>query len=102
MLEHLFVSIVQSRGSLEALRRDLHRHPELAFHEVRTAAIIAQRLSAAGLRVRTGVARTGVVGVLAGGRPGPTVLVRADIDGLPIEETTGAAYASRTPGVMHA
>jgi amidohydrolase len=102
MLEHLFVSADGSRAALEALRRDLHRHPELAFNEVRTASVVADRLSAAGLRVRQGVATTGVVGVLSGGRPGPTVLVRADIDGLPIQEATGAAYASEHPGVMHA
>jgi hippurate hydrolase len=102
MLERLFASVDRSRGALEALRRDLHRHPELAFLEVRTAATVAARLSAAGLRVRTRVAETGVLGVLTGGRPGPTVLVRADMDGLPIEEMTGAAYASEHPGVMHA
>jgi amidohydrolase len=102
MLEQLFVSADRSRAALEALRRDLHRHPELAFNEVRTASVVADRLSAAGLRVRQGVATTGVVGTLTGGRPGPTVLVRADIDGLPIQEATGAAYASEHPGVMHA
>jgi amidohydrolase len=102
MLEHLFASTEGARAKLESLRRDFHRHPELAFNEVRTAAIVAEHLSSAGLRVRTGVATTGVVGILAGGRPGPTVLVRADIDGLPINEATGAVYASERPGVMHA
>lgn len=88
--------------SLWALRRELHAHPELAFQETRTAGIVAQRLRQAGLEVRTGVARTGVVGVLRGARPGRTVLVRADIDALPLAEESGAPYRSRHPGVMHA
>jgi len=84
------------------LRRDLHRHPELGFRETRTAALVAGRLAALGYRVRTGPGGTGVIGLLAGGRPGKTVLLRADIDALPIQERTGAPYASETPGVMHA
>jgi amidohydrolase len=74
----------------------------VAFTEVRTAGIVADRLRRAGLDVRTGVARTGVVGMLRGGRPGRTVLIRADIDALPIEESNEVPYRSRTPGVMHA
>jgi amidohydrolase len=87
---------------LVALRRDFHRHPELSFEERRTAEIIADRLSAAKLEVRTGVGRTGVVGVLRGDRPGPTIAWRADIDALPLAETLDAPFASATPGVMHA
>lgn len=102
MIEHLFAAVDQARGGLHALRRDLHRQPELAFKEVRTAGIVAERLRKAGLRVRTGVAETGVVGVLAGTQPAPTVLVRADMDALPIDEATGADYTSRAPGAMHA
>ena len=67
--------------SLIALRRDFHRHPELSFEERRTAEIIAGRLHAAKLDVRTGLGRTGVVGVLRGDRPGRTIAWRADIDG---------------------
>jgi amidohydrolase len=87
---------------LVALRRDFHRHPELSFEERRTAEIVAERLTAAKLEVRTGVGRTGVVGVLRGDRPGPTVAWRADIDALPLIETLDAPFASATPGVMHA
>jgi amidohydrolase len=84
------------------LRRDLHQHPELAFQEVRTAKIVAQELGKIGLEVRTGVGKTGVVGILEGERPGPVILLRFDMDALPIEEATGAPYTSKTPGVMHA
>jgi amidohydrolase len=84
------------------LRRDFHRHPELGFQEVRTAGIVAQELTELGLEVSTGVGKTGVVAILEGGRPGPVVLARFDMDALPIQEETGAEYASQTPGVMHA
>jgi amidohydrolase len=84
------------------LRRDFHRHPELGFEEVRTAGIVARELNNLGLEVSTGVGKTGVVALLEGGRPGPVVLARFDMDALPIEEETGAEYASQTPGVMHA
>ena len=84
------------------LRRDFHRHPELGFEEVRTAGIVARELTALGLEVSTGVGKTGVVATLEGGRSGPVVLARFDMDALPIQEETGADYASQTPGVMHA
>lgn len=84
------------------LRRDLHQHPELGFHEVRTAGIVARELSQLGLEVTTGIAETGVIGLLEGARPGPVVLLRFDMDALPVQEQTGAEYASGTPGVMHA
>jgi len=84
------------------MRRDFHRHPELGFQEVRTAGIVARELNALGLEVTTGVAKTGVVGLLAGKHPGPVVLLRFDMDALPIQEQTGAEYASQAPGVMHA
>jgi amidohydrolase len=87
---------------LVAWRRDLHRHPELSFQEVRTAGIVAQTLSELGYEVRTRVARTGIVALLHGGRPGPTVMLRADMDALPIQEVSEASYASESPGVMHA
>src|SRR3954471_4337122 len=78
---------------LEALYRDLHSHPELAFTEFRTAAIVAERLRGLGLDVVEGVGVTGVAGVLKNG-DGPTVLLRADMDGLPVKEDTGLAWAS--------
>ncbi|OGO41228.1 MAG: hypothetical protein A2W36_06240 [Chloroflexi bacterium RBG_16_58_14] len=84
------------------LRRDFHMHPELGYQEVRTAAIVARELSELGLEVTTGIARTGVVAMLEGGAPGPVVLLRFDMDALPITEQTGAEYASQNPGVMHA
>ena len=88
--------------ALVTLRRDFHRHPELSFQERRTSEIVAERLHAAGLEVRTGIAKTGVVGIVRGDRPGRTVAWRADIDALPLTETLEAPFASGTPGVMHA
>jgi amidohydrolase len=90
------------RDALVARRRDLHQHPELAFEEFRTAGIVAQELGALGLEVQTGVGRTGVVGVLEGAHDGPTVLVRCDMDALPVLEANQAEYNSLTPGKMHA
>lgn len=83
----------QARGWQEDLYRDLHQHPELSHQEHRTAAIVADRLGAAGFEVSTGVGGTGVVGVLRNG-DGPTVLLRADMDALPVKEDTGLPYAS--------
>ncbi len=83
-------------------RRDIHQHPELGYEEKRTAALVAARLRDLGLSVRTNVGGTGVVGVLRGGKPGKTVLLRADMDALPIQEENQASYASQHPGVMHA
>jgi amidohydrolase len=85
-----------------ATRRDLHRNPEQGFEEVRTAGIVAERLRALGLEVYTGIGKTGVVGVLHGTRPGKTIMLRADMDALPIEEENEVAYRSATPGTMHA
>ncbi len=86
----------------QTMRRDFHRHPELGHQEVRTAGIVARELQALGLEVTTGVGKTGVVAIIEGGKPGPVLLLRADMDALPIVEQTGAEYASLTPGVMHA
>jgi amidohydrolase len=94
--------ITRRGDDLIALRRDFHRHPELSHQERRTAEVIAERLHAAKLEVRTGVGGTGVVGVLRGDRPGRTIAWRADIDALPLTETLDAPFASATPGVMHA
>ena len=84
------------------LRRDFHRHPELSFKEGRTAQIVSDRLERAGLRVRRNVGQTGVVGVLEGTRPGRTVMWRADMDALPIQEDNAYDFISENPGVMHA
>lgn len=88
--------------ALVALRRDIHAHPELAFEEVRTAGIVAAELARLGIAHRTGVGRTGVLGVIEGGRPGPTLAIRADMDALPIHEETGLGFASTVAGKMHA
>ncbi|MBI3946169.1 MAG: amidohydrolase [Armatimonadetes bacterium] len=85
-----------------ATRRDIHAHPELGLQERRTAGLVGERLRALGLEVRTGVGVTGVVGLVEGGRPGPTVMLRADMDALPLQETGDVPYASQVPGVMHA
>ena len=109
------------RGTLEALigdvmpqvvewRRDIHAHPELGNREFRTAALVAEHLEGLGMDVETGVAHTGVVGVLRGGKPGPVVGLRADMDALPVEEQVDLPFASRVRteysgrevGVMHA
>ena len=83
-------------------RRDFHQHPELGFEETRTASIVAERLNEYGFEVQTGVGQTGVVGLLEGPKDGPTVLLRFDMDALPIEEETGLPFASQNTGVMHA
>jgi len=91
-------------------RRDFHTHPELSNRETRTAARVADHLKSLGMEVRTGIARTGVVGVLKGGRPGPVVALRADMDALPVTEendlpfrsTARAEYIGQQVGVMHA
>jgi amidohydrolase len=93
--------VLALRGEMIALRRDLHAHPELAFRETRTAARVVSYLEDCGLRLQTGVGRTGVVAT-AGDGGGRTVLLRVDLDGLPIQERNDVPYASRTPEVMHA
>ncbi len=85
-----------------ATRRDLHEHPELGFEEHRTAALVAARLRELGLEVHEGIGRTGVVGVLRGTRPGRTIMLRADMDALPIDEENDVPYRSGTPQTMHA
>ena len=87
---------------LIAIRRDLHAHPELAFEEVRTAGVIARELQRLGIACQTGVGRTGVVGTIEGGRPGPVLVIRGDMDALPIEERTNLSFASQNQGKMHA
>jgi hippurate hydrolase len=84
------------------LRRTIHQNPELALEEHETAQLVKETLAPLGLDIRTGVYETGLVATLEGGRPGPTVLLRADMDALPIHEETGLAFASENEGVMHA
>ena len=82
-------------------RRTIHRHPELRFEVHRTAQLVADALADIGVQVRTGVGKTGVVGTL-GAEGGPTIAIRADMDGLPIQEENQVEYASQVPGCMHA
>ncbi|WP_028567098.1 M20 metallopeptidase family protein [Salisaeta longa] len=88
--------------TIVALRRQIHRNPELALEETQTAALVAETLRPLGLYVQTGIYETGVVASLDGLKPGPTLLLRADMDALPISEATGLPFASETAGVMHA
>jgi len=100
----------QVQGKVLAWRRDIHAHPELSNRETRTADLVAQHLRSLGLEVRTGVAHTGVIGVLRGGKPGPVVALRADMDALPVTEEVDVPFASKVRatyngqevGVMHA
>ena len=89
-------------SELTAIRQDLHMYPELLFQEVRTAAIVAGELARLGFKVTTGIAKTGVVGTLTNGASARAIGIRADMDALPIHETTNLAYASKYPGKMHA
>lgn len=95
------VGVDQMLPDLESLYKDLHRHPELSMHEERTAGLVARRLESAGFQVNERVGQTGVVGLLTNG-DGPVVMLRADMDALPVHEQTGLDYASTTDGVMHA
>src|SRR5690606_17238785 len=85
-----------------ALRRDIHRHPELGFEEHRTAELVAARLKALGYTVTENIAGTGLVGTLRHGTSTRNIGLRADMDALPIQETTDLAWASSTPNTMHA
>src|SRR4051794_3842551 len=96
--------IADFHAEMTAWRRDFHAHPEIAFEEVRTSGIVADKLREFGCdEVLTGIAKTGVVGVIHGqGGPGRAIGLRADMDALPIQEQTGVPHASTTPGKMHA
>lgn len=93
---------IETPPDLVALRRDLHRWPELRFQEHRTAAAVERHLAASRLSTRTGIAGTGVFASIDSGIPGPHVLIRADMDGMPIADLKQVSYASRVPGVAHA
>src|SRR6058998_2453778 len=92
------------RAALVGIRRDLHQHPELGFEERRTSALVAERLGKLGYSVQTGVGQTGVVGLRDGASKGKSrcVLIRADMDALPVEEANDVPYRSQHPGKMHA
>jgi amidohydrolase len=94
--------VQEQKETLITTRRELHRIPETGFKEVKTSAYVAERLKELGLEVQTGIATHGMVGLLRSGRPGPTLMIRADMDALPIAEETGLPFASTHPGCMHA
>lgn len=94
--------IASLKDEMIQMRRDFHRRPEPGFQEVETSKVVAKRLEEYGLEVRTGIAKTGVVGVLRGSREGRTIIVRADMDALTVKEQTGLEFASENEGVMHA
>ena len=102
--------VAESLPHVIAWRHDFHQNPELSNHETRTAGIVAKHLEQLGLKVKTGVGHTGVVGVLVGGKPGPIVALRADMDALPVTEEVDVPFASKVRstyngqevGVMHA
>ncbi len=99
---NLLPRIIAAHDELTAIRRDLHAHPEIGFQEVRTAALVAEKLRSWGVdEVVTGVGRTGVVGIVRGASDGPAVGLRADMDALPMSEETNLPYASRNEGAFH-
>lgn len=97
----VFAAAKAIQPKVVAWRRDIHEHPELSTQEVRTAKLIADELTRLGYEVRTGVAGTGVIGILKGGRPGKTVALRADMDALPVLEQTGLPFASKATGTYN-
>ena len=97
----LLARITELAADMSEVRRDLHRHPELAYGEKRTASVVAKLLREWGIEVHEGIGRTGVVGVIAAGNSGNAIGLRADMDALPIQETSGAPHASVNAGVAH-
>jgi amidohydrolase len=95
-------SLAQSRSELQAIRRDLHAHPELRFQEQRTADLVARKLGEWGIEVHRGLGGTGVVGLIRSGKPGRSIGLRADMDALPIQETNSFTHRSQFDGRMHA
>ena len=90
--------IEKNRSEIIKIRRFIHMNPELSNREFETARLVSSKLDTLGLVVRSGIARTGVVALLRGTQPGPSIAVRADMDALPIQETSGVAYKSLNPG----
>lgn len=97
----LLADIERNHDALTAIRRDIHAHPELAFQEQRTSALVAKRLAELGLEVHTGLGKTGVVGVLRSGTSKRSIGLRADMDALPMPENNRFAHCSKNPGKMH-
>jgi amidohydrolase len=102
LFDRIRKEILGLREEMIDLRRDFHRYPELGMEEERTAGVVANRLEGLGLKVSTGIGKTGVVGLLEGKGPGNTLLLRADMDALPIQEENNVSYRSEKKNVMHA
>jgi amidohydrolase len=102
LIERVGPSVERWGAEATAVRRDLHAHPELAFEEQHTAHAVEVFLKRLGIPCRTGIAGTGIVAMLEGGKPGRTIAIRADMDALPIQEPAGLPFASTIPGKMHA
>lgn len=100
-LNELLALANQQKEQLVAWRRDLHQYPETGFEEVRTSGIVAEHLRQLGLEVQTNIGKTGVVALLRGEKPGPTIALRADMDALPIEDLKSVSYKSKIPGKAH-
>ena len=98
---HIRPEIEALKDTIVSTRRDIHQHPELAFDEHRTSKLVTKHLASLGIEVQTGVGKTGVVGTLKGNE-GKTIALRADMDALPIQETSDISYKSKNDGVMHA
>ena len=101
LVESIEPSADRWMDELIALRRRIHEHPELAFEEHETAKRVQEFLARLAIPCRTGIGGTGIVALLAGGKPGPTVAIRADMDALPMSEPAGLPFASKVPGKMH-
>ena len=99
---NLHPDVLKIKDTIIRARRDFHQHPELSFQEKRTSKIVAKKLKSYGLKVITNVGKTGVIGILKGAKPGKTIAMRADMDALPIQETSNIPYKSINDGVMHA
>jgi amidohydrolase len=99
---HVKELVQEQKEQIVRIRRELHQIPEPAYTEKKTSTRVADHLKAAGLEVRTGIAKFGVVGLLRSERPGPTLMIRADMDALPVTEQTGLSFSSTHAGAMHA
>src|SRR5580704_9487096 len=97
----MLAAMARLAEEMRAIRRDIHCHPELAFNERRTSALVAERLRSWGIPVHEQIGKTGVVGVLTAGTSDRAIGLRADMDALPIQEATGAPHASIHQGVSH-
>jgi len=102
MTKQIRIEIENIKNTIISTRRDIHKHPELAFNELRTSKLVAERLKSMGIKVQENVGKTGVVGTLQGKNEGQTIALRADMDALPMQETNEVSYKSVNEGIMHA